>query len=68
VPVDRTPIQTNDDWSYMNDLAERSGYVFYVDPGPAPLTNTMYFGPRIRPGIQQMRFRSIWGRRPTPPI
>ena len=53
VPVDRTPAQTTDDWQYLTDLAERHGYVFFIESGPAPFVNTLYFGPRIRPGIQQ---------------
>ncbi|MBN8892905.1 MAG: hypothetical protein BGP12_11580 [Rhodospirillales bacterium 70-18] len=53
VPVDRTPMQTTDDYSFLTALAERSGYVFYIEAGPAPMVNTLYFGPRVRPGIQQ---------------
>ena len=53
VPVDRTPVQTNDDWSYLSDLAERHGYVMHIEAGPAPLVNTLYFGPRVRPDLQQ---------------
>ena len=29
------------------------GYVFYVEPGPAPGTNIAYFGPEIKLGIPQ---------------
>jgi hypothetical protein len=29
------------------------GYVFYVTPGPVPLTNTAYWGPPVRIGIPQ---------------
>ncbi len=29
------------------------GYVFYVEPGPAPGTNIAYFGPEIKVGIPQ---------------
>jgi len=53
VPVDRTPVQTTDDWQFLTDLAERHGYAFYIESGPAPFVNTLYFGPRIRPDIQQ---------------
>jgi hypothetical protein len=53
VPVDRTPVQTTDDWTYLSDLAERHGYVLHIEPGPAPLVNTLYFGPRVRPDLQQ---------------
>jgi hypothetical protein len=44
---------TTDDWTYLQDLAERHGYVMHIEPGPAPLVNTLYFGPRIRPDLQQ---------------
>jgi hypothetical protein len=53
VPVDRTPVQTTDDWQYLTDLAQRHGYCFYIESGPAPFVNTLYFGPRVRPDIQQ---------------
>lgn len=53
IPVERTPVQVSDDFAYLEELAGRHGYVFYVDPGPAPGTNTLYFGPRIRPDLQQ---------------
>ena len=29
------------------------GYVFYVDPGPAPGTSRAYFGPEVKVGIPQ---------------
>lgn len=53
VPVDRTPVQTTNDFEFLTDLAERHGYIFFVEAGPAPFVNTLYFGPRIRPDIQQ---------------
>ena len=53
VPVDRTPTQATDDWRFLTDLAERHGYVCYIEAGPAPFVNTLYFGPRLRPDIQQ---------------
>lgn len=53
LPVDRTPVQTSDDWTYLQDLAERHGYVMHIEPGPAPFVNTLYFGPRVRPDLQQ---------------
>ena len=30
-----------------------SGYVFYIDPGPVPGTNTAYWGPEIKVGVPQ---------------
>jgi hypothetical protein len=34
-------------------MAARFGYVFYVMAGPAPLTNTAYWGPPVRVGLPQ---------------
>ena len=34
-------------------MAQEAGYVFYVDPGPAPGISTAYFGPEIQIGIPQ---------------
>ncbi len=52
-PLEEIPVQHDTDLKYINTLAERFGYVFYVTPGPAPLTNTAYWGPPIRVGIPQ---------------
>lgn len=51
LPVERVPVQRETDLAYLKKIAERFGYVFYVDPGPAPGTNTAYWGPPIRLGI-----------------
>lgn len=53
LPTERTPVQQGTDLQYLQQMAERFGYVFYVTPGPAPLTNTAYWGPPIRVGIPQ---------------
>ena len=37
----------------LREMAARYGYVFYITPGPAPMTNTAYWGPPIRAGIPQ---------------
>jgi hypothetical protein len=34
-------------------MAGRFGYVFYITPGPAPMTNTAYWGPPVRVGVPQ---------------
>jgi hypothetical protein len=44
-PTERVPVQTMTDLNYINFLAARQGYVFYVEPGPAPNTNFAYWGP-----------------------
>jgi hypothetical protein len=53
LPIDRTPVQQGTDLAYLRQLAERHGYVFYVKPGPAPGTNTAYWGPPVRVGLPQ---------------
>lgn len=45
VPTERVPLQNMTDLDYINFLAARQGYVFYVEPGPAPNTNFAYWGP-----------------------
>ena len=53
LPIERIPVQQNTDMGYLQEMAERHGYVFYVAPGLAPLTNTAYWGPPIRVGFPQ---------------
>jgi hypothetical protein len=53
LPVENIPSQQETDLAYLQTLAERHGYVFYVTPGPAPLTNTAYWGPPVRAGVPQ---------------
>jgi len=38
---------------YLSETAQRYGYVFYIIPEPAPLTNTAYWGPPERMGVPQ---------------
>ena len=45
--------QTGTDLSYIKGIAARCGYVFYVEPGPAPLSSIAYFGPDVRLPIPQ---------------
>jgi hypothetical protein len=45
--------QTVTDRAYLRSLASRAGYVFYVEPGPAPLTSIAYWGPDIRIPVPQ---------------
>lgn len=44
-PTDHVPVQNMTDLNYINYLAARQGYVFYVEPGFAPNTNFAYWGP-----------------------
>lgn len=53
IPVDRIPCHEGTDLSYVKQLAEEAGYVFYVDPGPAPGSNVAYWGPEIKVGVPQ---------------
>ncbi|NOK34659.1 hypothetical protein HMI49_15775 [Corallococcus exercitus] len=48
LPIERTPVQTETDLGFLQRLAARHGYVFYLQPGPAPLTSTAYWGPLRR--------------------
>ncbi len=53
IPIDRIPLHNGTDLWYVNKLARDAGYVFYIDPGPAPGTSIAYWGPEVRLGIPQ---------------
>lgn len=53
IPVERIPAQKGHDLAYVQELARLAGYVFYIDPGPAPGTNIAYWGPEIKVGPPQ---------------
>lgn len=50
LPIDQIPSQQGTDLSYIRALADRVGYVFYLDPGPVPGTSKGYWGPQIKVG------------------
>jgi hypothetical protein len=52
-PNQQIESQQGSDLAYIDALAKRNGYVFFVEPGPVPGINTAYFGPEIRIGIPQ---------------
>lgn len=52
-PTSRFDTQDGTDRSYIKGLASESGYVFYVEPGPAPMQSVAYFGPDVRLPIPQ---------------
>jgi hypothetical protein len=52
-PMGKAPTQMSTDYQYMQRMAGQCGYVFYVEPGPAPLQSIAYFGPDIRLPIPQ---------------
>jgi hypothetical protein len=53
VPVKEIPKHRGTDLQYVTQLAAEVGYVFYVDPGPAPGLNVAYWGPEIKVGPVQ---------------
>jgi hypothetical protein len=53
LPIDRIPSQQGTDLDYVQNLARQCGYVFYIEPGPAPGTSTAYWGPDIKVGVPQ---------------
>jgi hypothetical protein len=53
IPVERIPIHEGTDLAYVERLATEAGYVFYIDPGPAPGTSVAYWGPEIKVGVPQ---------------
>lgn len=53
IPTDRIPTHRGTDLQYIEELAREVGYVFYIEPGPAPGTNLAYWGPEIKTGIPQ---------------
>jgi len=53
VQTEKTPGQQGTDLNYINSLADRVGYVFYIEPGPIPGMNTAYWGPEVKSGLPQ---------------
>lgn len=53
IPVERIPGHKGTDLEYLELLAREVGYVFYIEPGPAPGTNFAYFGPDLKVGVPQ---------------
>lgn len=53
IPIDKIPAQQGTDLAYIRQLADQVGYVFYIEPGPAPGTNIAYFGPEMKVGVPQ---------------
>ena len=53
IPTNRIPGQQGNDLEYIRLLAERVGYVFYIDPGPAPGMSLAYWGPKVKVGVPQ---------------
>jgi len=53
IPVERIPRQKGTDLAYIRMLAEETGHIFYIEPGPVPGANIGYFGPLIKVGVPQ---------------
>jgi hypothetical protein len=51
LPTDTIPQQSGTDLAYINLLAERVGYTFYLQPGPVPGVSMAYWGPKLQVGI-----------------
>lgn len=53
MPTEKMDTQSETDLAYIKKQAEKCGYIFYLEPGPAPGTSIFYFGPDIRIPIPQ---------------
>jgi hypothetical protein len=62
LPIERVPVQRVTDLAYLEEMAQRYAYVFYITPGPAPLANTTYWGPPVRTGFPQRALSTNMGQ------
>lgn len=53
IPTSLIPTHQGTDYAYIRELAEKVGYVFYIDPGPLPGISKAYWGPRVKVGAPQ---------------
>ncbi len=53
IPIEAIPAQQGTDLQYIRAMADEVGYVFYIDPGPAPGVSKAYWGPQIKFGEVQ---------------
>jgi hypothetical protein len=53
IPTGNIPSQQGTDLAYIKALADRVGYVFYLEPGLAPGVSKAYWGPQIKLGVPQ---------------
>ncbi|HEY8412090.1 MAG TPA: hypothetical protein VIK76_11830 [Pyrinomonadaceae bacterium] len=44
-PLEKFPKQQGTDYRYVTALGQKSGYIFYIDPGPEPGMSLAYWGP-----------------------
>ena len=50
IPIERIPAPPGHRLQYLQRMAKEVGYVFYIEPGPAPGMNIAYLGPEIKVG------------------
>ncbi|MCG8421425.1 MAG: hypothetical protein MJE77_26195 [Proteobacteria bacterium] len=60
-PHDGCPTQHATDLVYLERLAETCGYIFYLEPGPAPGAATAYWGPPQRTALPQPALKADLG-------
>jgi hypothetical protein len=60
LPTEHIPRQQGKDLAYVQKLARDVGYVFYMEPGPAPGVSFAYWGPEIRVGAPQKAITFDW--------
>jgi hypothetical protein len=53
IPVQSIPAQQGKDLAYIRQLADEVGYIFYIEPGPAPGSSVAYWGPEIKTTVPQ---------------
>jgi hypothetical protein len=53
IEVNRVPSQQETDLAYIRRLAQRNGFVFYIEPLPVPGTSQAYWGLDNRLGLPQ---------------
>ncbi|MGB8700542.1 MAG: hypothetical protein WCD18_14090 [Thermosynechococcaceae cyanobacterium] len=53
LPIERIPANAGTDLAYVEELARRTDYVFYIEPTPVPMVNIAYWGPENRLSIPQ---------------
>ena len=53
IPIEPIPRQQGHRPRVHQGAGRRVGYVFYLDPGPAPGMSVAYWGPEIRVGVPQ---------------
>jgi hypothetical protein len=51
--IKEIPKQDGTDLSYIKQLADEVGHVFYLKPGPLPGSSLAYWGPEVKVGIPQ---------------